>query len=521
MALIDVGAASGATGAVGQLAGNTSPSTGSSTESSAGASADFRTAWQQILNALNGAGTAGESQATQKPSCTVSQPAGKPAASARTSGRTGKLSSNNRDRTGNSGSAASSDTALVAAAQVGGMPLPDVIKAPPASKSVLTGAQASPTQFQPGSIELAENGPCQNAAGSLSERESSPGLRAQSVQETAASDAVSGMNEAQSRSALSRPHEAQPGSGVDEVSDEVLLHAGDQLVQSRSGIAAVHPFAEGRSEAVNPLPDATRATHPAPLISQAEVRQVGGEETSKPAVASDSPDKPVAEPKHPANPAVKAVSGVQSAMRSSQSSSSVHPHNQVEAVNPLTTAIPIRSDGSNSLPARDRTQPDASGAVQDPFSTLDAHTLPSATWLQTGTHHAEAGFLDPALGWVGVRAQANGNALHATILPGSGEAAQALGAHLSALNSFVAEHHGSSSTVTLDSSGQGQMQGHSGAHSGDSSAQQQPHQEQPRGNFRVVAPGHTTSATSPIQAATNSDVRAFSAGGGTHISVIA
>jgi hypothetical protein len=84
------------------------------------------------------------------------------------------------------------------------------------------------------------------------------------------------------------------------------------------------------------------------------------------------------------------------------------------------------------------------------FARLDAES-PSRPvhWVQAGAHHAEAGYLDPALGWVGVRAEASGNAVHAAVLPGSTEAAHVLGTHLAGLNAFLSEHHGQHATATL------------------------------------------------------------------------
>ncbi len=87
---------------------------------------------------------------------------------------------------------------------------------------------------------------------------------------------------------------------------------------------------------------------------------------------------------------------------------------------------------------------------RDTFAALDAEAdSPAATWIQTGTRRAEAGYQDPALGWVGVRAQAGNGGVHAAVVPGSAEAAQALNGHLTGLNAFMVEHHGQSSTVTL------------------------------------------------------------------------
>ena len=92
----------------------------------------------------------------------------------------------------------------------------------------------------------------------------------------------------------------------------------------------------------------------------------------------------------------------------------------------------------------------AGSVAGDTFAAIDAErTASPATWIHAGTHRAEAGYLDPALGWVGVRADAVGNGVHAALLPGSGEAAQVLGSHLAGLNTYLSEHHGQSATVTL------------------------------------------------------------------------
>jgi hypothetical protein len=171
----------------------------------------------------------------------------------------------------------------------------------------------------------------------------------------------------------------------------------------------------------------------------------------------------------------------------------------------------------SDLTSRDENQP-AVSTMHDPFAALDSRgTAPAPTWLQAGAHHAEAGYLDPSLGWVGVRAEANGSAVHATLVPGSGEAAQALGSHVAALNSFLAEHHGRSSTITLASPDQGQQQS-AHSNSSGSSSQQHPHQQSSRGNTAAVtlAPAASTST----QSRTNTDAPVHSREG-THISVIA
>lgn len=99
--------------------------------------------------------------------------------------------------------------------------------------------------------------------------------------------------------------------------------------------------------------------------------------------------------------------------------------------------------GASSIAA---TGPDS----REAFATLDAAGAPVATtWIHAGTQKAEAGYQDPALGWVGVRADLSGGGVHAQLVPGSADAAQALGSHLEGLNTYLAEHHTPVETLTL------------------------------------------------------------------------
>ena len=92
----------------------------------------------------------------------------------------------------------------------------------------------------------------------------------------------------------------------------------------------------------------------------------------------------------------------------------------------------------------------AGSAAHETFAALDADIRTGTpTWTHAGARHAEAGFQDPALGWVGVRADASGSSVHATLMPGSAEAAQTLGGHMAGLNSYLAEEHTHIETLTL------------------------------------------------------------------------
>ncbi|MGA3160568.1 MAG: hypothetical protein ABSC77_05070 [Terracidiphilus sp.] len=110
------------------------------------------------------------------------------------------------------------------------------------------------------------------------------------------------------------------------------------------------------------------------------------------------------------------------------------------------------------------TGPDA----REAFATLDAAGTPlKPAWIHAGAQRAEAGFQDPSLGWVGVRADTSGGGIHAQLVPGSADAAQALGGQLAGLNAYLAEHHTPVDTLTLTSpesgwSGSGSGQGAAG-----------------------------------------------------------
>jgi len=103
-----------------------------------------------------------------------------------------------------------------------------------------------------------------------------------------------------------------------------------------------------------------------------------------------------------------------------------------------------------SEPERASSFASAQQEAHDTFATLDTVVAPkAATWIHAGTQRAEAGFQDPALGWVSVRADLSGGGVHAQLVPGSADAAQALSSHLAGLNSYLVEHHTPVETLTL------------------------------------------------------------------------
>jgi len=82
---------------------------------------------------------------------------------------------------------------------------------------------------------------------------------------------------------------------------------------------------------------------------------------------------------------------------------------------------------------------------------------PEQRWTHAGTRFAEAGFQDPTLGWVSVRAERDSTGLHAVLVPASHDAGQMLSAHLSGLNAHLASQHIEVSSVTMSSELKNQM----------------------------------------------------------------
>jgi hypothetical protein len=134
----------------------------------------------------------------------------------------------------------------------------------------------------------------------------------------------------------------------------------------------------------------------------------------------------------------------------------------------------------------------ADSSTHEPFVAIDAGARPGTpNWIHIEPRQAEAGFQDPALGWVGVRADASAGQIHATVLPGSSDAAQVLGGHMAGLNAHLAEAHAPVQTLTLatpegreatfgtsqnpnQSMGQGQGMSQNGGQDGPSHAHSHP-----------------------------------------------
>ena len=94
---------------------------------------------------------------------------------------------------------------------------------------------------------------------------------------------------------------------------------------------------------------------------------------------------------------------------------------------------------------------------------MDTGEVPgNRVWVHAGPRRAEAGFEDPTLGWVGVRAEQGAGGVHAVVVPGSTGAAAELGAHLGSLASFLSDRHVGVSSVELGSPSGGGLEAGSG-----------------------------------------------------------
>jgi len=189
--------------------------------------------------------------------------------------------------------------------------------------------------------------------------------------------------------------------------------------------------------------------------------------------------------------------------------------------------------GSNGAAEPPRGASGAPGA-HDSFAALDAEAgAGGPSWIHAGAHRAEAGFQDPALGWVGVRADASGGSIHASLVPASADAAVALGGQMAGLSAHLAERHTQVETLTVARpEGQGReagmtQSGNEGTHQGSGQGSGQGYGDGSGPGRQVVerAEAVLERAVQTGDSRLNSMARDVSyAGaplGGTHISVMA
>jgi len=233
------------------------------------------------------------------------------------------------------------------------------------------------------------------------------------------------------------------------------------------------------------------------------------------------------------------------------SEQTVHASSSVQTVqqgsHPIVSqSVAVTQDGSNPGLMRDSsdtrmanlttgsTAGASSGAgelsTSKTFAALDADPAAgTTTWIHAGAQRAEAGYQDPNLGWVSVRADGSGGGIHAAVVPGSADAAQALGGHLAGLNTYLTENHTPVESLTLAS-----PESHGASTGMEQNANQNMNQGAGQGSGQEAHSGQqsTTGMSTPVRSqTTSSEVVAPAAGqytsgqtvrpSGGHISVMA
>lgn len=337
-------------------------------------------------------------------------------------------------------------------------------------------------------------------------------------------------------------------------------------VERRSPLETVvsQPFTSSPPAWSEETPSQTPAPPPMQAISDSAVAPVGGGTANFPASATVRPAIAISQPAS-ASPLFSAVGAPASVVAPKSAStggsktlkqetsrpahaqvnSEVVRHGSLPAAAQPSVAsaeAPAASAGAASLrgavrlagePLEGPAAAIATPGSRETFEALDSETtMGSPAWVHTGAQRAEVGFEDPSLGWVGVRAESAGGRVHAEVVPGSTDAAQALSGHLAGLNAYLAEHHAQVETVmvtTPESRSADLAGGGGGGEQMQQGAGQQPGQQTAQGAGNDSSPG--LSSGSNTQASTLSGAAALQSGtgggaeiearAGMHISVMA
>jgi hypothetical protein len=177
---------------------------------------------------------------------------------------------------------------------------------------------------------------------------------------------------------------------------------------------------------------------------------------------------------------------------------SVHPGHtppEIDILHPLSAQHSSEAGSPTPPPSAGEPTAKASanhlGISEESLRALDSSSFhPPESWSMIGAHRAEAGFHDPSLGWITVRAQAGAGGIHATVIPSSSEAAESLGSHLGALNAFMQAHSSQVDSIRLASPEPGTEQTMAFAGNGhEGSRQQQNFQDTRTDADSLSAPG--------------------------------
>jgi len=292
-----------------------------------------------------------------------------------------------------------------------------------------------------------------------------------------------------------------------------------------------NPQWEGYSSSASPSPLAASPAVPVATVRPAHA--VSSQQAHTPApMRAPSAGNGTDHPSAPAHAVVETATAEAKSVQAASSSSKSRPARVPPVERAATASSPAALQpaappvhGAPISPRREFVNP-ASPAVpaqSDTFAALDeAPPAPPATWVHAGANRAEAGYLDPTLGWVVVRAEAPGNLLHASIMPSTPEAAQVLGTHLAGLNTYLADHRGAAAQLTIASPDSGQAPS---GHSGFDTSGRQPEQQQGDAHSAAAIVNHPVAPreadTSLAWPGAGFETLAPPSWSGGHISVIA
>jgi hypothetical protein len=203
-----------------------------------------------------------------------------------------------------------------------------------------------------------------------------------------------------------------------------------------SGDGALAPLDGGAS-----LASPANQTRLLDAKSSKTVREISSErsksQTTDPGTSHEAPTALIAHGNTAGPVAASHPPGNGSAARELSSGASASPVAANSGLSP--EAIGIRDRSSAKEPA-----------AAEPFAALDhGASEPAPIWTRAGTNKVEAGFQDPSLGWVGVRATADASGMHAAVVPSSPEASRMLSGSLSDLGAYLVQQHHPLQSLTI------------------------------------------------------------------------
>ena len=198
------------------------------------------------------------------------------------------------------------------------------------------------------------------------------------------------------------------------------------------------------------LEQSVSRAQPAPLANQTQAIQRGPSKVSRQNESEPAqPQTAVAAPtteKH-ADFASMAHDGLNRPVTASGPTGADHLTKEMSAPTLANPSLGANApEGATTLA---RTSMSKAGS-DEPLAILDNNAQPpAAAWTHAGTNKVEAGFQDPSLGWVGVRATTDSSGLHAAVLPSSPDASRMLSGSMADLGAYLTEQRHSVQSLTM------------------------------------------------------------------------